>query len=105
MDLGAPILEASDGGEAIVEDGVVVAAGFTKKVLVQTETNQGSRIYYEWVEPFLWEAAQIAAVDTPSMIIYEGMYLGLQYLWDGLRHEVNDMAQEHFENQANEAQQ
>jgi hypothetical protein len=29
LDLGAPILEASDGGEAIVEDGVVVAAGFT----------------------------------------------------------------------------
>jgi hypothetical protein len=105
MNLGAPILEASDGGEAIVEDGVVVAAGFTKKVLVPTDTNQGSRIYYEWVEPFLWEAAQIAAIDTPSMIIYEGMYLGLQYLWNGLRFEVDEMAQQHFLDQANAAQQ
>lgn len=34
LDLGAPILEASDGGEVLVEDGVVVAAGFTKVVLV-----------------------------------------------------------------------
>jgi hypothetical protein len=34
LDLGAPILEASDGGESIVEDGVVVAAGFTQVVLV-----------------------------------------------------------------------
>lgn len=105
MDLGAPILEASDGGEAIVEDGVVVAAGFTKVVLVQTETNQGSRVYYEWIEPFLWDAAQIAAIDAPSMVLYEGLFLGLQWLWDNLRHEVNDFAIEHRKNQANEAQQ
>lgn len=92
LDLGAPILEASDGGEAIVEDGVVVAAGFTKVVLVQTDTNQGMRVYYEWIEPFLWEAAQIAAVDTPARMIYEGLFLGLAYLWNGLRYEVDAMA-------------
>jgi hypothetical protein len=89
LDLGAPILEASDGGEAIVEDGVVVAAGFTKTVLVKTDTNQGSTVYYEWVEPFLWEAAQIAAVDAPSYMLYEGLFLGLQYLWHGLTYEVD----------------
>lgn len=92
MDLGADILEASDGGEAIVEDGVVVAAGFKKVVLVQTDTNQGSRVYYEWIEPWLWEGAQILAVDTPSVMIYEGLYLGLAFLWDNLRHEVDKFA-------------
>jgi len=66
LNLGAPILEASDGGEVLVEDGVVVAAGFTQVVLVQTDTNQGNRIWIEWLEPFLWEAAQIAAVDAPA---------------------------------------
>lgn len=89
LDLGAPILEASDGGEAIVEDGVVVAAGFTRTVLVDTPTNAGSKIYYDWIEPFLWEAAQIAAADTPTVIAYEGLYLGLQFLWNGLRFEVD----------------
>jgi hypothetical protein len=39
LDLGAPILEASDGGAKLVEDGVVVAAGFAKVVLVKTSTN------------------------------------------------------------------
>merc|ERR1719263_2294257 len=105
LDLGAPILEASDGGEAIVEDGVVVAAGFQKVVLVQTETNQGSRIYYEWIEPFLWEAAQIAAVDSSSMIIYEFLFQGLQWLWDNLRWEVRAEAHSHFKNEQNQAQQ
>lgn len=42
MDLGGAILEVSDGGEKIVEDGVVVAAGFTPVVLVVTDTNAGS---------------------------------------------------------------
>jgi len=105
LDLGAPILEASDGGESIVEDGVVVAAGFSQVVLVQTDTNQGSRLWIEWIEPFLWEAAQITAVDTPAMIIYEGLHYGLQWMWDNLRFEVDAYAQEHFKNQANQAQQ
>lgn len=50
------------------------------------------RVYYEWIEPFLWEAAQIAAVDTPARMIYEGLFLGLAYLWNGLRYEVDAMA-------------
>lgn len=105
LDLGAPILEASDGGEPIVEDGVVVAKGFKSVILVKTDTNAGSQIFYEWIEPFLWDAAQIAAVDTPSMILYEGLFMGLQFLWDGLRWEVHHFAADHFKNQANEAQQ
>lgn len=104
MDLGAPILGVVDGGEDIVKDGVVVAAGFSNVVLVKTDTNQGDQVYYEWIEPFLWEAAQIAAVDTPARMIYEGLFLGLAYLWNGLRYEVDAMAQDHFKNQANEAQ-
>lgn len=42
MQLGAPILGVVDGGEDIVKDGVVVAAGFSNVVLVKTDTNQGS---------------------------------------------------------------
>jgi len=61
----------------LVEDGVVVAAGFAKKVLVKTSTNQGDRIVTDWIEPIAWEAAQTALVDAPSMMIYEGIYLGL----------------------------
>jgi hypothetical protein len=38
------------------------------------------------------------------MMIYEGLFLGLQFLWNNLRHEVDAYAKEHFENQANEAQ-
>lgn len=63
------------------------------------------QIWYNWLEPFLWEAAQIAAVDTPSVIIYEGLFLGLQWLWDNLRMEVKDMANEYFRNQAHKATQ
>jgi hypothetical protein len=104
LDLGAPILEASDGGEKLVEDGVVVAAGFTQVVLVQTETNQGNRIYIEWIEPFLWEAAQITAADAPARIIYEGLHYGLQYLWNGLRFEVDQYAKDHYKSVSNKAQ-
>jgi hypothetical protein len=105
LDLGAPILDASDGSDSIIADGVVEAAGFKKTVLVPTATNQGSAIIYDWLEPFAWEAAQIAAVDSTSMIIYEGLFLGLQWLWDNLRWEVHAYAQEQFKNQENEAQQ
>jgi hypothetical protein len=38
-------------------------------------------------------------------MIYEGLYLGLQFLWDNLRFEVNHYAKEHFKEQANQAQQ
>lgn len=34
MDLGSPVLDASEDGAAMVEGGVVVAEGATKKVLV-----------------------------------------------------------------------
>jgi hypothetical protein len=95
LDLGAPILEAIDGGVALVEDGVVVAEGFSSVVLVKTETNQGNRLYLEWIEPFLWESAQIAAVDAPAEMIYEGLFLGLQFLWNNLRFEVATYAKEH----------
>lgn len=89
LDVGSPILEASDGGAKLVEDGVVLAEGFPRVVLVQTDTNAGAQIYYEWLEPFLWEAAQIAAVDAPSEMLYNGLALGLQFVWNGLRFEVD----------------
>ena len=38
-------------------------------------------------------------------MIYEGLYLGLQYLWNGLRFEVDVLAKEHEAQQANAAQQ
>jgi hypothetical protein len=37
------------------------------------------------------------------MMIYEGLFLGLQWLWDNLRYEVDAYAQEQLKNQANEA--
>jgi hypothetical protein len=104
LDLGAPILEASDGGEKLVEDGVVLAAGFPSVVLVQTETNQGSRLWIEWIEPFLWEATQIVAADAPSRMIYEGLHYGLQFLWNELRFVVDQYAKDHYKAAAKEAQ-
>jgi len=121
LDLGAPILEATGNGAAIVSDGVVVADGFEAVVLVKTATNvaaqnaQAAReaaaataaanptpttptttitapatvVYYEpgsenynmyldgWIYPFLWEGAQILGVDTPTIIVYEFLALGL----------------------------
>jgi len=38
-------------------------------------------------------------------MIYEGLYLGLQYLWNGLRFEVDVLAKEHEAQQAKAAQQ
>jgi hypothetical protein len=104
LDLGAPILEASDGGEKLVEDGVVLAAGFPSVVLVQTDTNQGSRLWLEWIEPFMWEAAQIVAADAPSRMIYEGLHYGLQFLWNELRFVVDQYAKDHYKAAAKEAQ-
>lgn len=37
-------------------------------------------------------------------MIYEGLFLGLRFMWDGLRFEVAKYAEEHKKNQANEAQ-
>lgn len=102
VDLGAPVLGVDIGDEVLIEDGVVNAnfggGGVVDAVvLVQTDTNAGNSILIEWLEPFGWYAFHIAAVDTPTMIIYEFIYLGLQFLWDELRFVVNDMALEHFE--------
>jgi hypothetical protein len=104
VDLGAPITSVSDGGESIVEDGVVVAAGFKPTVLVKTETNQGSAVLINWIYPWLWESAQIGAVDVPSMMIYELIYLGLQYLWNGLRWEVKLYADDYERSHMNTQQ-
>jgi len=105
LELGAPILDASDGGESIIEDGVVVADGFAKVVLVKTASNAGQQIWYDWLEPMLWESAQIVAVDTPSVMIYEGLFLALQWFWDNLRKDVKDMADDYFKGLANQATQ
>lgn len=109
IDLGAPILEATGNGDAIVQDGMVVAAGFEQKVLVATATNQAAttttvqavveaagydynKLLTDWMYPFLWESAQIGAVDAPTMMAYEFLSLGLQYLWYGVSAEVNKLA-------------
>jgi hypothetical protein len=104
MDLGADITGVEIGDSALIEDGVVVGEGFEKVVLVVTDTNGGATIVEDWLLPFGWEAAQIAAVDTPTMVIYEFLYLGLEFLWSELRHIVNDMAIEHFDEIAKEEQ-
>jgi hypothetical protein len=72
---------------------------------VPNDSNVGDAIYVGWIEPFLWEGAQIAAIDTPSVMMYEGLWLGLQYVWQGLAGEVNDLARSIEKEQANEAQQ
>jgi len=60
--------------------------------LVETPTNRGSAVWIEWIEPFLWSAAQIGAIDTPTTIVYEGLWLGLAWVWRGLNGEVADLA-------------
>jgi hypothetical protein len=59
----------------------------------------------DWIEPFLWQSAQIASVDAPSMMIYEGIFLGLQFVWNGLRFEVDSLAREYALDQKKAAQQ
>jgi len=92
VELGAPVLDVSGNGESIIADGVVAAAGFAPKILVVTSTNQGSVIWIDWVEPFLWEAAQVLTVDAPSNIVYNGLYGGLAWVWKELSYEVKDLA-------------
>jgi len=46
----------------------------------------------DWVYPFLWEAAQVAAIDVPAHIGYEFVGGGLMWLWENLAEEVKDMA-------------
>jgi len=77
----------------VVEDGVSVAAGFKSVVLVVTDTNQGSIVFLNWIEPFLWEAAQVVAIDVPAHIGYEFVGKGLMWLWRELAFEVNAMAE------------
>jgi len=93
VDLGAPVLDVVGGGESIVADGVSVAVGFKSVVLVTTSTNAGSAIYLGWIEPFLWEAAQVAAIDVPAEIGIEFVGRGLEWLWEGLAGEVYAMAE------------
>lgn len=92
VELGAPVLDVSGNGESIVADGVVKATGFPSKVLVPTSTNQGDLIFIEWIEPFLWEATQVLAVEVPANIVYNGLYGGLAWVWRELSYEVKDLA-------------
>lgn len=94
VDLGAPVLDVVGGGESIVADGVAVVVGFPSVVLVPTATNAGSQIYLEWIEPFLWEAAQVAAIDVPAEIAIEFLGSGLIWLWNELAQEVYAMAEQ-----------
>lgn len=96
LDLGAPILDVTGNGEAIVSDGVTVASGFPSVVLVRTSTNQGSLIWIEWIEPWMWYMAQISAVDVPAMILYEGVSMGAEWFWEELAQEVEVMAASDF---------
>lgn len=107
MDLGAPITDVENvsTGAKDIENGVVRAEGYKPIVLVPNDSNVGDLIYVGWIEPFLWEGAQIAAIDTPSVMLYEGLWLGLQYVWQGLAGEVNDLARSIEKDQANSAQQ
>jgi len=80
------------GAESIVADGVSIAPGFPSKIITITDTNQGSIIFIDWIEPFLWEAAQVAAIDVPAHIGYNFFGKGLEWLWENLAEEVKDMA-------------
>jgi len=62
-------------------------------------------MYVNLIEPWLWESASILAVDVPSMLLYEGFWVGLQFLWNGLAGEVNDLARSIEKDQANAKQQ
>lgn len=92
VDLGAPVLDVEGNGESIVADGVAVAPGFTSVVLVRTETNGGSMVWIEWIEPWLWAVAQICGIDAPAAVFYEFLSLGLVWLWNELAQEVYDLA-------------
>jgi len=94
IDLGAPVSDVADvsTGVKTIENGVVRAPGFKPIVVFPNDSNIGDSMYVEWIEPFLWEAASIGAVDVPSMLIYEGFWLGLQFMWNGLAGEVNALA-------------
>jgi len=85
------------GGVDIVKDGVSVAEGFPSKVIVATSTNQGDVILIDWLYPFLWEAAQIGAIDVPAHIAYGFFGGGLMWLWENLAEEVTDFAEENWE--------
>lgn len=94
---GVGIVGVEENGTDTVKDGIVMAAGFPRTILVKTSTNAAGQIYYAWIEPFLWEAAQIASIDTPATIVYEGLWLGLAFLWRNLNAEVADLAEEYAE--------
>jgi hypothetical protein len=88
LDLGAPVLDVTQGAEQVVADGVTVAVGFPAKVLVQTSTNQGAMVWVEWLAPFCWAALQVVVVDAPSLMAYNFQSFGLVWLWNALSEEV-----------------
>jgi hypothetical protein len=96
IDLGAPILDVTGNGEAIVADGVSVAAGFSGTVLVRTSTNAGWLLWYDWIEPWCWWMAQVAAVDTPTQIVWQFASGGLVWFWNELAMEVETLAASDF---------
>jgi hypothetical protein len=54
-------LEDVSTGVTAIENGVVkVETGFKPIVVAPSDSNVGDQVYIEWIEPFLWEAAQIA---------------------------------------------
>lgn len=107
INLGAPVSDVADvsTGVKTIENGVVRAAGYKPIVVFPNDSNIGDSMYVNWIEPWLWESASILAVDVPSMLLYEGFWVGLQFLWNGLAGEVNDLARSIEKDQANAKQQ
>lgn len=94
LDLGAPILDVSGSMGSVVENGVTTAEGFKAVILVPSAANAGDQIWVSWIEPFMWEALQIVAVDVPADIFYNGLYGGLAWVWHELAYEVEEMARQ-----------
>jgi hypothetical protein len=70
------------GKEKVVSDGVTVAAGFPKKVITVTATNQGAVIMTEWIEPWLWYSAGVLLVNVPSYWFSNFIAIGLAWIWN-----------------------
>lgn len=98
IDLGAPILDVTGNGQSIVADGVSVAAGFGGGVLVNTATNAGWLIWYDWIEPWCWEMAQVAGINAPSNAFFGFWSTGLVWLWNELAQETASLAASDMQN-------
>jgi len=92
IDLGAPVLDVTQGATAVVADGVAVAPGFSRTVLVRTPTNGADVVWKDWLEPFCWSMFQSAVIDAPVLAVYEFYALGLKWLHHALASEIIDMA-------------